>query len=60
MRLAPGCNRPAPTLPVPGSEEPYVRDRVTTLAYGALAAYTYCFYRLAPILAFLHAELDLS
>jgi hypothetical protein len=30
------------------------------LAYGALAAYTYCLYGLGPILAFLRDELHLS
>jgi MFS family permease len=38
----------------------FVRDPVTFLAYGSLAAFSYCLYALGPILAFLHDELRLS
>lgn len=36
------------------------RDRTTLLAYGTLAAHSYCLYSLGPILPFLRDELHLS
>lgn len=42
------------------SAPPFVRDRVTVLAYGAVGAYAFCLYALGPVLAFLHSELRLS
>src|SRR5919204_2628329 len=39
---------------------PFVRDRVTLLADGALAAFAYCLYALGPVLVFLREEFRLS
>lgn len=39
---------------------PFVRDRVTVLAYGAVGACCYYLYALGPVLAFLRDELGLS